>query len=606
MPLPLRRPGRSLVASAYRVGDRESDYQRRKALPWQKRALEVTTLVPELNFASRFYARMMKQLRIFPATIDEQDQKTEIKNGLPVDVLNRIRDPGGGRSAILSGYGRLMFITGEGLLFGRNLETERERWSFVWNDEIKVEENSDGSVKKITHKLSGSTEREYSPDQAVVYRMWSPSPERSYEAESPLRAGLEIAEELILLTQGVRATTLSRMTNGMLFLPTEIAPPPADGNGDEDPYMDPWSEDFLNNIERAIQDPASAAGRAPLISWVMGDHIEKIKFISTHDPATDYMERDLRAEAITRLAYGMDMPPEALKGLGNTNHWAAMQILGDMWKSHGAPVAQQFCDELASAYLQPALRDLDYDGWDQVVVDYDASQVTVKPDRSDDADSAAKLAAVSPRGYRKMKNIPEEWAPTDDERKQWLEVLGRLPNQRPQQQQQQPQPDRERINGRDPAADGPMQPGPEGDSGRRTRVVTSSAESYEAMGAAMMALARCRELAGIRLWQKQRNCPDCFANADGAPHALVASIVGPGVVEKLGWEPLRLVRGGTDTFRDMLVYWDYTPKQADAVCEMIESFAARTLYDERLPQLPVGFATHLERAKEADHAVAGG
>jgi hypothetical protein len=119
------------------------------------------------------------------------------------------------------------------------------------------------------------------------------------------------------------------------------------------------------------------------------------------------------------------------------------------------------------------------------------------------------------------------------------------------------------------------------------------------MGAAMMALARCRELAGIRLWQKQRQCPDCFMRADGQPHALVASIVGPDVVVKLGWEPLRLVRGGTDTFKDMLVYWDYSPKQADAVCEMIETFAARTLYDERLPQLPAGFATHLEHAKEA-------
>jgi len=604
MALPSRRPGRSLVASAYRVGDRESDYQRRKSLPWQQRALEVVTLVPEINFASRFYSRMLKQLRIFPATIDEQDQTAEITTGAPVEVLNRIRDPGGGRSAILASYGRLMFITGEGLLFGRNLDTERERWSFVWNQEVEVEHNGDGSVRQITHKLSGSTTRVYGPGEAVVYRMWSPAPERSYEAESPLRAGLEIAEELILLAKGVMATTLSRMTNGMLFLPSEIAPPPAETGSDEDPYMDPWSEQFLNNVTTAIEAPDSPRGRSPLISWVMGDQIEKIKYFQIHDPATDYMERDLRAEAITRLAYGMDMPPEALKGLGNTNHWASMQILGDMWKSHGAPVAQQFCDELSSAYLQPALRDLNYPDWEEVVVDYDASQVTTKPDRSDDADSAAKLAAVSPKGYRIMKNIPEDWAPTEEERNQWLEVLGRAPSQQ-RQQQQLPPPvqDRVRTNGQDPAVDGPPPPGPEGDSGRRTRVVTSSAESYEAMGAAMMALSRCRELAGIRLWQKQRNCPECFEKADGVPHALVASVVGPAVVEKLGWEPLRLVRGGTDTFRDMLVYWDFSPKQADAVCEMIESFAARTLYHDRLPQLPVGFATHLDRAKEADSAV---
>jgi hypothetical protein len=523
-----------------------------------------------------------------------REQRTEIRDGLPVEVLNRIRDPGGGKSQLLWGYGRLMFITGEGLLFGRDLETERERWSFVWNGEVDVETDSQGRPRKYTHKLSGQTTREYSPEEAVVYRMWTPSPERSYEAESPMRAALEIAEELIGLTKAVRATTVSRLTNGLLFLPTEIAPPPAEAGADEDPYSDPWSEDFLDHIITQIEEPGTAKAAAPLVSWVMGEHIDKIKWIKTHDPTTDYMEKDLRKEAIDRLAYGLDMPPEALKGLGNSNHWASMQILGDMWKSHGAPIAQQFCDELGAAYLQPALRDADYPDWQQVVVDYDASAVVVKPDRSDDADTAAKLGMIGGRGYRIMKNIPDEWKPTDKERKELLEVLGRGTPRGEGPQEREP-----RRNGGDPAVDGPKEPGPEGDSGRRTRVVTSSAESYEAMGAAMMALARCRELAGIRLYQKHRNCPDCFDKADGQPHALVASIVGPEVVKHLGWEPLRLVRGGTDTFKDMLVYWGYTLKQSDAICEMIEAFAARTLYDERLPQLPVGFATHLDRAKEA-------
>ena len=153
-------------------------------------------------------------------------------------------------------------------------------------------------------------------------------------------ASLQIAEELIGLTAAVRATTVSRLTNGLLFLPTEIAPPPAEAGNDEDPYADPWSEDFLDHIITQIEEPGTAKAAAPLVSWVMGEHIEKIKWIELHNPANDYMEKDLRKEAIDRLAYGLDMPPEALKGLGSSNHWASMQILGDMWKSHGAPVAQ--------------------------------------------------------------------------------------------------------------------------------------------------------------------------------------------------------------------------------------------------------------------------
>jgi hypothetical protein len=592
LPLP-RRPNhrsRAITASAYRIGDADSDFKQRSALPWQNRALEYLDLVPEINFASRFYARMLKQLRIYPSLRDERDQKTEIKTGLPVEVLNRVQDPGGGRSQILASYGRLMFTTGEGLLFGRELDTDRERWSFVWVDEVKIDYASDGSVRQYIHQLGGGKKKEYGPDQAVAYRMWTPHPRLSSDAESPMIASLDISEELIILTKSVRATGVSRLTQPLLFLPSEISPPPEDAGSDEDPRQDPWAEDLIEHVTAQIDNPGTAEAMAPLISWVAAEFIEKIRTIALHDPQTDYMERDLRKEAIDRLAWGLDMPPEALKGLGNSNHWAAMQILGDMWKSHGAPLAEQFCDELSSAYLQPALREAGYPDWKMVVADYDPAQVVVKPDRSDDADKAANLGMVSPRGYRLLKNIPEEYAPTRDELVLMAEfkrgIIG---------QPQKPAPDR---NGRDPARDGPPPPGPEGDSGRRTRVVASSAESYEAMGAAMMALARCRELAGIRLWQKQRHCPDCFEQADGKPHALVASIVGPETVKLLDWTPQRLVRGGTDTFKDMLIYWGYTDTQAEAICELIEGFAARTLFDERLPQLPVGFAAHLDRAKE--------
>lgn len=584
MPLP-RRPNqrsRALVASAYRVGDRDSDYARRRNMPWQQRALETVKLVPELNFASRFYARMLKQLRIYPAEITAQEQQKELKSGPAVEILSRIRDPGGGRSQLLFSYGRLMFITGEGLLFGRNLNSESERWSFIWNGELDIDYDSLGRPTKYTHKLSGSEKREYGPNDAVAYRMWTPSPLSSYEAESPMQAGLEIAEELIILTKSVRSTAVSRLVKGLLFMPAEISPPPEEPLGDEDPLNDPWSADWLEAAETQIEEPGTARGAMPLISWVAGEHIDSIRFIQVHDPQTDYMEQNLRKEAIDRLAWGMDMPPEALKGLGDSNHWAAMQILGDMWKSHGAPVAEQFCDELSSAYLQPALRDAGVANWQNIVVAYDASQVVVKPDRSDDADKAADRGFISPRGYRILKNIPEEYAPSPEE----LEMMREFKRGPAQPRDQQ-------LNG-DPAQNGPPQPGSEGDSGRRTRVVTSSAE---ALGAASMALARCRELAGVRLRNKAKACPECISKANGSPHALIASVIGPENVEGLGVTPPMLVRGGADTLYTMLLYWGYSETQAKAVCELIEGFAAKTLFTERQPPLPAGFAAHLEQAR---------
>ncbi len=569
-------------------------------MPWQKRSLEYVRIVPELNFASRFYPRMLKPLRLFPARRDAQDNRVEIKSGPPVELLNRIQDPGGGRTQILGNYGRLMFATGEGVLFGRDLSTARERWSFVWNDEIEVDSDSQGNVRKITHKLSGTETRDYAPEQAVLYRMWTPDPGRSYEAESPMLGVMEVAEELLILTKAVRATAVSRLVNGLLFLPSEISPPPEEAVGDEDPHNDPWSSEFIEHVVEQIENPGTAEALAPLISWVSGEHIDQIRFIPIHDPQNDYMEKDLRAEAITRLSYGLDMPPEALKGLGNTNHWAALQIIGDMWKSHGQALAQQFCDELSGVYLRPALEEIEYPDWDRVVIDYDPSKVLMKPDRSDEAKTAIAAGAIGFEGFRKMTNIPKDYEPSDEEWKKMLDLKAPNRNSQPQQQAPNPLNPRDQQAKGDPAQNGPPAPGPEGDSGRRTRVVTSSAASYEAMGAAMMSLARCRELAGIRLWQRQKSCPECFEKAEGIPHPLVAAALGPAVVTQVGQEPMRLVRGGTSMLQDMLEYWDYSPAQATAVCELIEQFAARTLYDERLPQLPSGFAAHLERARNGD------
>ena len=262
MAFPQARPRRRvIVASAARAGDRDSEYSKRQAMPWQQRALAQMDLVPELNYASRFYARMLKQLLIFPALLDEQGQIQKIESGPPVDLLDRIQDPGGGRSQILGNYGRLMFITGEGCLFGRDLGTDLERWSFLWKGELEIE--LDGAeVQKITHTPdSAQTKKEYGPNEAVVYPMWTSHPRRSGEADSPMRAASEIAEELIALTKAVMATATTRLTNGVLLMPSEISPPAAEPIGDEDPLNDPWIADLVDVFEAQIEHPGAAEAR---------------------------------------------------------------------------------------------------------------------------------------------------------------------------------------------------------------------------------------------------------------------------------------------------------------------------------------------------------
>jgi hypothetical protein len=403
-----------------------------------------------------------------------------------------------------------------------------------------------------------------------------------------MRSVLEIAEELIALTASVRATATSRTVNGVLLMPTEMVPVPAEVTGDEDEESDPFIDEMLQHLEAQVEDAGSAAAASPWVIWGAYELLDRIRMVQLHDPQTDYMERDLRKEAVERMARGMDFPAEYLMGLATANHWAAKQILDDMWRSHGTGIADQYVSDINDAYLRPGLREGGYPNWEDVVIGWDEAAIVVPADQSADADAAHDRGAISDVGYRKLKNIPEEYKPSTEEHDEYLAIKlkneGILGIEAPATAAPNP-------------SEGPQPPGAEGDSGRRTRVTTAALE----MGAAEMALARCRELAGIRIKQKEKICPDCLKDANGQPNSEIAALIGADSLERLSLTPVQLVRGGTDTLSSLLGEWGYATVQAAAISEMVESYAARTIFKSGHQTLPSGFAAQFERAKEASN-----
>ena len=585
MALPVRtRTHRTLTASAVRLGSSEAGGDKsRSEQPWQDRALAYIDLVPELNYASRFYSRMLKQMRLFPAQLSEQGELTPITDGLPVDLLNRIRDPGGRHAQILSNYGRLMFSTGEGNLFGYDLNTEDETWLFVWNDELSVERDGK-TIRKITWEPTLGDKHEYGPDDAVVYRFWTPHPRRTGEADSPMRSIVEgnVAEELIKLTTTVLSTATTRATAGILLIPAEISPPEAEV-ADDAIEEQGLVADLGRHLEAQYEHAGTPAAVAPWLLEAAYDYIDRIRWVQMHDPQNDYMESALRKEAVERIARGIDFPPEALMGLGTTNHWAAMQILLDMWKSHGAPIAQQFCDDLTSSYMRGALKAEDYPGWEDVVVTYDDAGVVTKPDRSDDADKAWDRGQISDEGYRTMKDIPHNFAPSEEEKDLWLAVKMRDPSLLHGEQIAPPVEDN--------PEEGPGLPGPEGDSGRQTRTTASNERN---LAAVELALMHCRTLAGIRINQKSRQFPERIAAVAQEPLAQVAASLGKTIVKEMGFtNPLALVSGGADNLRLLLKVKGYSDESAQALGDMVEMFASNTLFHVEFPQVPSHFLGRL-------------
>ena len=604
LPAPLEPVGRPpairiMTASAARIRPTQpSTYRERKTESWQQKAFFYSRVIPELNYASRFYAKMLKKLRIYPALRDTNDEVKPITSGLPVELLDRIQDPGGGRSGILSAYGRLMFMIGDGYLFGRDLGKPVERWSFVNPDELQITE--DGIAWKSTR---GGAYVPLPKGTTEAYRMWSPDPEYSGEAESPMRAAIEIAEELDLLTKAVRSTAVTRMLNGLLKVPQELSFGSDEPGLDDDPEANPFLQDMLDHLESAIENPGTPEGAMPWIAEGADEFLAGLEWISLHDAQTDYMEKDLRREAIDRLAMGMDLPPEVLKGMAEANHWGARQIMHDTWRTHGSVVAEQFCDDLADAYLRPALLAEKFEDWSRVVIAYDDSQVVVPPDRTDDADKAYDRGNVSDQEYRIMKGIAESGAPSEEEKRVYLAVKLRDTSflkgtkyevEEPAPKAAPPGPIPSTDNPA-PPEDGPPAPGPAGVSRQESRAAI-------VRGAAELALYRCREVAGSRIRQqikaRSRSAPE-LALIDGKSNCHAAALIGEKRLHAMGLnQPLALVKTGADGFCALLEGWGFPPEQSKVLGDMIVVYAAKTLYQIELPQLPPGFLSQVERMRE--------
>ncbi len=603
---PVKRRPRILTASASKMDPRNDDsVRRRHGQSWQKNALEYTRLVPELNYASRFYSKMLKRLKIYPALREPNEKLTPITSGLPVELLDRIQDPGGGRSNILGQYGRLMFITGEGYLLGRNLETDDERWSFVWLDEVELLENGG-----LRHKpQSAVSPTEYGPSEALAYRLWTPSPELSGESESPMRGVLEVAEELLILGKSVRATAVSRILNGMIKVPSELSFGSDEAGLDDDPEANPFLADLIDHILGAIENAGSAEAAAPFIAEGAEEYLAALDWIKLHDPASDYMEQGLRKECVERCAKGLDFPAEYLLSLTDSNHWTARAITHEMWRSHGAPIAEQFCDDMSEEYLRRALREANYPDWKQIVVAYDDADVVIAPDRSDDADRALDRGTIGWAGHRMMKGIDESLKPDEEEQRVWLAVKMRnpaflkgtrfevedpTPQAPPQPGAAPPGPQPSTDPPADPQ-DGPPEPGRAGVSRQESRAAALH-------GAAYSGLHRCREIAGSRIRtgirDRSRNSAE-LKKLDGHQNSQAASVLGKEALEGCGFaDPLDLVKTGANGFLAISTEWGIDETQARALAQMIEVFAANTLFESGLPTFPSGFFAQLVRATE--------
>lgn len=246
----------------------------------------------------------------------------------------------------------------------------------------------------------------------LLIRIWTPHPRMPDIPDSSVRAALPILREYEQLTKMVFAQIDSRLAGaGMLFLPSEMDFPRGDG---DPPNANSLMRVMERNASTSLSDRASPRSLVPIMVSVQGEHLDKIKWQTFETPLQE-AAMELRKEAVRNLAISLDIPPEVLLGMGDTNHWSAWQIEEQTIQLQIVPVLSRITDALNTHFFRPALEAEGLDP-DAYMLWYDTSALTVRPNRQTDALALYEAGELSGEALRAAGDWPEESAPKDEEK----------------------------------------------------------------------------------------------------------------------------------------------------------------------------------------------
>lgn len=582
-----------------RLGQKlEAEMIKRLREPWQKRSFIYYSTVPEIHYGSQFYSRHMSKIELRAEVYDpDSDEWRPDPDSETSEFLDRIQDPQGGRATLIGTYGRLRFLIGECYLCCFDPDTDEERWEVLSTSELRV--TGTGEYERI--KIDGTQgeklriapddddDFEPVPNTVIVYRLWRRHPEFSMQADAPLRAVLDICEELLLLTLAVRAQARSRISrSGILRVPSEISPPPPEPRPGEDPQEDK----FLINLERhmsaPLADEGSAAQLVPLFVRGPAAYLQQLTQLELNT-AGNYPEAELRAEAISRLANGLDMPREALLGTADVNHWGAWQIDQQTWEAHVQPVVEEMCEELTTVVLRPSLEQNGMTRGEakRRRIWYDPVKIVNHPDRGKDAMDAYDRGELSGKALRMAKGFNDEDAPNQAELARWVGVRVRdgglawygKPTLKSGGSAESGTPLDE---GDDETETTP----PDGGTGNDVAPGPPGEEAARLLGAAETALYTCRRTAGSRIIQKLGRAET--RQYQNIPRHRLYALLGRDALTRGNGDlrPEDLVRGGTEPFEHILESWGYPPERVAALASVVRQHAADTLHQAEPPALP--------------------
>jgi len=414
LPAPAAAPPeepKAVTASAATVATPRTNFLR-KTDTWQEEAWGYYDTLGEFRYGVEWVSAMLSRVRLYAAKLEPgEDEPVRAEAGSAVDLMTTLSGGVGAQAQLMAGFGTQLAVPGEGYLVG---ETVRgiEKWSVRSTDEVRA---TRGHFEVIDENTAGNG-NQWRPlgSDSLVTRVWRPHKRYHYMADSPARAARGKMRELELINRYITSQFLSRLASaGVVIFPDEITFPTREEFADAN---DPFVAEWIEIAAEAIRTPGTASAVVPIPIKVPGEYVDKIKHVD-FTLQLDEKILDKRDSAIKGLATMLNMPAEILLGMGDVNHWGAWQLEEGALKTHIAPEAELICQALTQGYLQPRLQASGVEDWANWVVWYDMSELTLRPDRSDDAFQAYDRLEIGGAALRRETGFDEADKPSDEELK---------------------------------------------------------------------------------------------------------------------------------------------------------------------------------------------
>ncbi|AMS03005.1 portal protein [Gordonia phage Leonard] len=412
--------GQSLTAAAElmngtetRNGRQVPRQRKRQAEQWQKEVWALRNESPEMRFLADRKARAVSQCRVYighhkagdvgdPKRVDEGPvaELAQMLFGNLPDVEQKLKR-----------YAQHVEHNGESIFNARDDDDHpgRVQWQVHSSDEVL---GSRAGQYQIT---DGVSPRRVDDDVEILARSWTPSPQYLALADAPVRALLPVLRELVQMTKYVGAQIDSKLASGggVLLVASDVQ------LFDKDGIALNFADELQSYMMTAIEDRASAESLAPLVAqvpWIEGRPMSEVAHLLTFSETLDPHMHERRAEAIRRIALGMDSDPGVLDGAGGMNHWSAWSLDESEVKLGVAPIMTTFCHTMTADIVRPLLAAAGVINADEFSVWFDTSALKLRPDRSKDAQWAYDQRILSAEKTLAEMGFDAEDMPTPAER----------------------------------------------------------------------------------------------------------------------------------------------------------------------------------------------